>query len=445
MKSKYIASPETYYNPSEKQRDEYNATKERMAALATKNMLEAGVVDTGLSMSLSRLKRKEEEPTAPVETPKSTKATESTETLEPAKTPDSTASSERAGTVTRSAEGRITTAATDETKASGKDRTDAETESGEGKIARELLERHEGESTQEYAKRFIEEAEARGWVGATWGNAEKGEMKPGIVSTGVNYRGDSFVRIGVSTSTDDNVASTIYYIRNLGELIEGIVDNSKQPDLYLPIKDGDTRESHSTPETSTPDTAESPAKSPESDSVKPSKLMGTLTRAAEKDADATDKHNEGITTREKFGLPKGFITEKGSRYIYTDEGHSERFKFDGTYHEPNGLAIFLKDELESRRLLDRVYVTNDHIPKERRNEMYVITKTKDGKMKIVYDIVDIEDPDEVYYAMIDGSNRLGAKVKASITPEIGSFVFEIDHRGSKILRHPGHRVTEITA
>lgn len=61
-------------------------------------------------------------------------------------------------------------------------------------------------------------------------------------------------------------------------------------------------------------------------------------------------------------LPKGFKTSRGSEYRYTPEGHSERWKFDGTHHAPTGIAVFIPNQL----VISRMATSNEHIPPDRR-------------------------------------------------------------------------------
>lgn len=153
--------------------------------------------------------------------------------------------------------------------------------------------------------------------------------------------------------------------------------------------------------------------------------------------------------RERLGLPRGFKTEKGSVYKYTPEGHSERWKFDGTHHAPMGIAVFLEDTPENLDAIQRDALVDSHCPVERRFKSYIIEKTTDGcgndSMRKVYDARDIVDPGNVYFARMNAYSQIEMLRPASIAPKVGYHVYEFrkEKDGKRTTRHPGHRVSEI--
>lgn len=147
------------------------------------------------------------------------------------------------------------------------------------------------------------------------------------------------------------------------------------------------------------------------------------------------------------GLPVGFKTEMGSQYFYTPEGHSERWKFDGTHHEPQGIAVFLPGNGEAFDIFSSLGVQQNHLPKEEQQRVYICEIQPDkGKLRKIYDIARVINPNMLVIARIDhdGKGRVMRFAPVSLYPKKDEFVFEmsklVDGRTS---RHPGHRVTEI--
>lgn len=68
--------------------------------------------------------------------------------------------------------------------------------------------------------------------------------------------------------------------------------------------------------------------------------------------------------REALDLPVGFETEKGSLYQYTPDGKPERWKYDGTHHEPLGITVFIEGTSENLDTMTRVGASQSHLPPE---------------------------------------------------------------------------------
>ena len=152
-----------------------------------------------------------------------------------------------------------------------------------------------------------------------------------------------------------------------------------------------------------------------------------------------------MSQRERLGLPSGFKTELGSTYIYTPEGHSERWKFDGTHHDPMGIAVFVQPTPANRDMISREGTEKSHLPPERRAHSYIVEKDESGGFRIVRDVCDVGDPSRLYYARINGKDQIVQHVSVSLHPKVGYYVFEFGStEDGQTIRHPGHKVSEIT-
>ena len=140
-------------------------------------------------------------------------------------------------------------------------------------------------------------------------------------------------------------------------------------------------------------------------------------------------------------LPKGFKTSRGSEYRYTPEGHSERWKFDGTHHAPMGIAVFIPNQL----VISRMATSNGHIPPNRRVGVYIVeTDPLSGDVRKVYDIRQVRDPNNLKVAAINRRDGVVESQPVSLFPVKGYHVYEMSKlRNGYTIRHPGHKVTEI--
>lgn len=171
---------------------------------------------------------------------------------------------------------------------------------------------------------------------------------------------------------------------------------------------------------------------------------------AQLDSDPTisRKRERTETTMDKFGLPAGFKTEKGSVYRYTQDGNTERWKYDGTHCEPMGIAVFVEDTSENRDVLTRLGTVQDHLPLERQKSAYVVeADLQEGVARKIFDIQDVRDPGLLYFVLArKNDGRVIRGIPVSVRPKTGSYVFEIGKTDEgRTIRHPGHRVTEIVA
>jgi hypothetical protein len=140
-------------------------------------------------------------------------------------------------------------------------------------------------------------------------------------------------------------------------------------------------------------------------------------------------------------LPKGFKTSRGSEYRYTPEGHSERWKFDGTHHAPMGIAVFIPNQL----VISRMATSNKHVPPDRRVGVYIIeTDSSSGAVRKVYDIRQVHDPNNLKVAAINRRDGVIEWQPVSLFPVKDYHVYEMSKlENGDTIRHPGHKVTEI--
>lgn len=145
-----------------------------------------------------------------------------------------------------------------------------------------------------------------------------------------------------------------------------------------------------------------------------------------------------------LGLPTGFVTEKGSAYSYGKDGSIHRDKFDGTQHEA-GIAVFIHDTEENLDALTRMGAVSSHLPPEMQKKAYVVQVDSEARtVTRIYKTADVIDPTSLAFALINGRNEVVSMTRASIQPQAGDYVFEMDKLpdGSTV-RHPGHRVTDV--
>ena len=140
-------------------------------------------------------------------------------------------------------------------------------------------------------------------------------------------------------------------------------------------------------------------------------------------------------------LPKGFKTSRGSEYRYTPEGHSERWKFDGTHHAPMGIAVFIPNQL----VISRMATSNKHVPPDRRVGVYIVeTDPSSGDVRRVYDIRQVRDPNNLKVAAINRRDGVVASQPVSLFPVKDYHAYEMSKlENGDTIRHPGHKVTEI--
>lgn len=140
-------------------------------------------------------------------------------------------------------------------------------------------------------------------------------------------------------------------------------------------------------------------------------------------------------------LPKGFKTSRGSEYRYTPEGHSERWKFDGTHHAPMGIAVFIPNQL----VISRMATSKAYVLPDRRVGVYIVeTDPLSGDVRKVYDIRQVRDPNNLKVAAINRRDGVVESQPVSLFPVEGYHVYEMSKLSNgDTLRHPGDKVTAI--
>ncbi len=153
------------------------------------------------------------------------------------------------------------------------------------------------------------------------------------------------------------------------------------------------------------------------------------------------------TLKMRFDLPLGFKTEMGSVYKYTPEGHSKRWKFDGTEHAPMGLAVFVDDTPYTVDVVSRREAHSEHLPPEKRLHERIFEVDQETRVpKPIFDIADVTNPNNLFYGFMRGNTPAYdiPPVHVNLWPKLGSRVFEIGKTADgRVGKHLGHKVTEI--
>ena len=152
---------------------------------------------------------------------------------------------------------------------------------------------------------------------------------------------------------------------------------------------------------------------------------------------------------EKYNLPAGFSTEKGSRYSYNSDGSVHRQKFDGT-EDDYDVTVFIdtSDEYDQDQLRRLGLNTTKGA------DVYEIITDSTGKTSLtkIRNVQDISDPESLVflretapYGSRPGGLDFGDRpVRVSLTPKIGWTVFQtVRPEGGSKRFHPGHAVVTI--
>lgn len=123
------------------------------------------------------------------------------------------------------------------------------------------------------------------------------------------------------------------------------------------------------------------------------------------------------------------------------EGHSERWKFDGTHHAPMGIAVFIPNQL----VISRMATSKAYVLPDRRVGVYIVeTDPLSGDVRKVYDIRQVRDPNNLKVAAINRRDGVVESQPVSLFPVKDCYVYEMSKlRNGHTLRHPGDKVTEI--
>jgi hypothetical protein len=145
-----------------------------------------------------------------------------------------------------------------------------------------------------------------------------------------------------------------------------------------------------------------------------------------------------------------FETAKGSIYTYDEDGKTTRFKpaaiARGETPDQNrqDVTVFVHLSPDAQqKYLDAIHAHTDDPTRKRK--VYVVERQTDGTPRIIRDIAQITDPENVYLAALRNGLVIGS-TKASIQPELGANVFDTRHylEQDKWLteRHLGNKVVK---
>jgi hypothetical protein len=143
---------------------------------------------------------------------------------------------------------------------------------------------------------------------------------------------------------------------------------------------------------------------------------------------------------------KSFRTEKGSVYVYDQDGKTTRFKTaTGEQLERQDLTVFTDLSLSEEE--DVIEAIHHPLGANKDWKVYVVERQKDSDVpKIVRDFSEVKDPDLLYLAVVNGTKYEVFK-KASLKPVKGYHVFDTRHYEQDgepyTERHLGHKVIDI--
>jgi len=137
---------------------------------------------------------------------------------------------------------------------------------------------------------------------------------------------------------------------------------------------------------------------------------------------------------------KSFETERGSIYTYDDEGKVTRCKTIKDELHKKDLTVFVKLDPKDYIRVSGAIESDDL-------GVYVVEIGDNGKADYIYSREDVKNVDKLRFVVINiHQNECVFSRKASLTPEIGDVVYEVDKPDKEkgtFMRHLGHRVTKI--
>lgn len=157
---------------------------------------------------------------------------------------------------------------------------------------------------------------------------------------------------------------------------------------------------------------------------------------------------ETETMQEKFQLPRGFVTEKGSVYTYNPDGSVHRQKFDGTAHDQD-IAVFLPGDKASRKN-SRNLALYHNVMERNGSNTYIVEFDDTGetvdftKYRVIFHASEIRDPERLALVVLNRDGTFTRASHVSLEPTKGSLVFEMSTQSDgATCRHAGHAVSEI--
>ena len=147
--------------------------------------------------------------------------------------------------------------------------------------------------------------------------------------------------------------------------------------------------------------------------------------------------------KESIGkLPKTFVTEKGSVYTYGPDGRAERYKkITGEKFGKMGITVFFDADPDNKKRIVDAY--------ERGSGKFSIhlVEIYDGKPVEIIDLKQVVNAENLRFCVMNLEKRkLAFSTKASLTPKVGSVVYEQApprRDGDKSWSHLGHEVVKI--
>jgi len=141
---------------------------------------------------------------------------------------------------------------------------------------------------------------------------------------------------------------------------------------------------------------------------------------------------------------ESFFTSNGSVYVYDEKGHTTRFKSATDELQPKqDITVFFDFGPRDIGTAAVAYLSKSSVKSA---QIFVAERQSDGDCKIINDIKDVSQPDQLVIATFRGEHMVRSK-PASLIPRVGAYVydsrqFEEDGR-TRTERHLGHKVSEI--
>lgn len=142
----------------------------------------------------------------------------------------------------------------------------------------------------------------------------------------------------------------------------------------------------------------------------------------------------------------GFKTAQGSVYEYDQEGKTSRFKtVAGEQHERQDITVFSPLTLEEEQDYLLAY-RSDNSDRDTKVKVYVVERQPDDTAKIVRDVAEVQDPNNIYLAIVK-NGQIIKNNRAVLQPTVGYNVFDtrqFQKNGQTMTeRHLGNKVTEM--
>jgi hypothetical protein len=152
------------------------------------------------------------------------------------------------------------------------------------------------------------------------------------------------------------------------------------------------------------------------------------------------------------GLPKSFETEKGSKYIYLEDGRNQRQKYTGEIRPPHDITVFLPDfNTLTQKVSKKFLETRDMADSALSYEHSLSTSIYDGFYK--FHVIDqngriLNNPADLaknqgLFLTFERDKKINLYLPVSRIPRIGWTVFQTTKNNQERRTHLGHKVTKI--